>query len=64
MTGEFSLKPKNQPVTDVAGAQQILHSLNKKILGKLLDYSKVGHAYNRSDLMQKTHFHLFAKKFK
>lgn len=40
--GEFLLKPKNQSVIDVAGAKQFSHSLNKEVLGKVLNYSKVG----------------------
>lgn len=41
-TSELSVKPKNQPLTNAAGAQRFWHSLIKEVLRKVLDYSEVG----------------------
>lgn len=57
----ISLKPKNQFVTDAAGAQRFWHTLNKEVLGKVFVYSKAGDRDQISCKSQIVLF-LFAKK--
>lgn len=58
----ISLKPKNQFVTDAAGAQRFWHSLNKEVLGKVFVYSKAGDREKRSNFMQKPNCFVFICK--